>query len=41
MAEDRDHSSDDWGNTVAKWTFLFTVILAALYVATVIFYVLR
>ena len=41
MADDKDHASDDWGNVVAKWTFILTVILAALYIATVIFYVLR
>lgn len=41
MADDKDHSPDDWGNTVAKWTFLFTVSLTALLVAAVIFYVLR
>ena len=41
MADHSDRPSDDWGNVVGKWTFLLTVILAALYAAAVIFYVLR
>ncbi|MEO5987480.1 MAG: hypothetical protein ABIU54_09065 [Candidatus Eisenbacteria bacterium] len=41
MADDKDRYPDDWGNGVAKRAFLFTLILAALYVASVIFYVLR
>lgn len=41
MADDKDHANDDWANVVAKWTFWLTVILAALYVAAVVFYVLQ
>ena len=40
MADDRD-PSDDWGNFVAKWTFIWTVILAVLYVGTVFIFILR
>ena len=40
MADHSDESSGGWANVVGKWTFLLTVILAALYVAAVIFYVL-
>lgn len=40
MADSPDHASDaNWGTTVAKWTFVLTVILAALYVGAVIVYV--
>lgn len=40
MAEHDDHASDpNWGTTVGKWTFVLTVILAALYVGAVIVYV--
>jgi len=40
MAGHDDHASDEnWGNEVAKWAFILTVILAALYVGAVIVYV--
>jgi hypothetical protein len=39
MAEPHDHPDEDWGLAVGKWTFLLTVVLAALYVAAVIVYV--
>lgn len=39
MADHGDHSDDDWGNVVGKWTFILTVILTALYVGAVLFYV--
>ena len=40
MADPSDQPSDDWGDTVAKWTFIFTVILAALYIGAVILFIL-
>ena len=40
MADSSDKATDaNWGTTVAKWTFVLTFILAALYVGTVIMYV--
>jgi hypothetical protein len=39
MADHSDRPSDDWGNTVGKWTFILTVILTVLYVGAVILYV--
>ena len=39
MAEQHDHADDDWGVAVGKWTFILTVVLAALYVAAVAVYV--
>jgi hypothetical protein len=39
MAEKHDRADDDWGVTVGKWTFILTVVLAALYVAAVAVYV--
>ena len=39
MAEQNDRADDDWGLSVGKWTFILTVILAALYVAAVAVYV--
>lgn len=39
MADHSDRPSDDWGNTVGKWTFILTVILTVLYVVAVILYV--
>ena len=36
MADHSDRPSDDWGNTVGKWTFILTVILTVLYVGAVI-----
>ena len=39
MAEEHDHAEGDWGLVVGKWTFILTVILAALYVAAVAIYV--
>ena len=42
MADHDDHSSDDgdWGNQVAKWTFISTVVLAVLYVGSAVAFVL-
>ena len=39
MADHSARPSDDWGNTVGKWTFILTVILTVLYVGAVILYV--
>ncbi|MFN8589724.1 MAG: hypothetical protein U0704_18195 [Candidatus Eisenbacteria bacterium] len=39
MADHSDRPTEDWGNNVAKWTFILTIILAALYVGAVILYV--
>ena len=39
MAEKHDHADDDWGLAVGKWTFILTVVLAALYVVAVAVYV--
>ena len=39
MADHSDRPTESWGNDVAKWTFILTVILAALYVGAVILYV--
>ncbi len=40
MADHGDHEADaHWGATVGKWTFVLTVVLAALYVAAVVVYV--
>ena len=42
MADDSDRSSDEnWGHDVAKWTFLFTIVLAALYVGAVFVFILN
>ncbi len=41
MADHGDHPDDDWGNVVAKWTFVSTLVLAALYVACVFAFVMR
>jgi hypothetical protein len=35
-----EERSDDWGNHVAKWTTLWTVILAALFVGAVFIFIL-
>lgn len=39
MADHSDRPSDDWGTVVGKWTFILTVVLAALYVGAVLLYV--
>lgn len=39
MAGHSDRPTDDWGMLVGKWTFILTVVLAALYVGAVIVYV--
>ena len=41
MADDHDERDPQWGNTVARWTFLFTVILAVLYCGAVFIFILR
>ena len=34
-----DHPTEEWGILVGKWTFILTIVLAALYVAAVAVYV--
>ena len=41
MADDGKRPADDWGNTMAKKTFIGLVILAGLYVASVFIFILR
>ena len=41
MSDDNDRPDDDWADVVAKWTFVSTVILAVLYVGTVVIFILR
>jgi len=41
MADKDDRPSDDWGNWVARWTFIWSMVLAALYVGTVFIFILR
>lgn len=41
MADHSDRPSENWGHDVAKWTFIFTVILAALYVGAVFVFILK
>ena len=41
MADHSDRPDDDWGDVVAKWTFVSTVILAALYAGSVFVFILR
>jgi ABC-type uncharacterized transport system permease subunit len=40
MADHGDRPPDDWGDQVAKWTFISTVVLAVLYVGSSMVYVL-
>ena len=40
MADDNDRD-DDWGNSVARQTFIWTVILSALFVGCVFIFILR
>ena len=39
MADHSDRPSDDWGEVVVKWTFILTVVLAALYVGAVVLFI--
>jgi uncharacterized membrane protein len=39
MADDSDRPSDDWADVVSKWTFVFTLVLAVLYVGAVALFV--
>jgi len=41
MADKSDRPPDDWGDVVAKWTFVSSIVLAVLYVATVFAFVMR
>jgi len=41
MAGDHDHAGDEqWGNTVAKITFIATLIFAGLFIAAVFIFIL-
>ena len=40
MADHGDRPSDDWGNLVAKWTFISSVVLAVLYIGSAVVFVL-
>ena len=40
MAGNDDKTADDWGTVVAKWTFICTLVLAVLYVASVFVFIL-
>ena len=40
MADDGDRPSDDWGDVVARWTFIWTLILAILYGLSVFVFIL-
>ena len=40
MADPNEQSSDDWGVAVARWTRIWTVVLAVLYVGAVLMFVL-
>lgn len=40
MGDSSDHTPDDWADQVAKWTFILTVILAVLYIGTVLLFIL-
>ena len=41
MSDQSDRPDDDWADVVAKWTFVFTVVLAVLYVGSVFVFILR
>ena len=41
MGEHNDRPDDDWGDVVARWTFICTLVLAVLYVGTVFAFILR
>jgi len=38
---DEDNRDPSWGDSVAKWTFIWTLILAVLYVGSVFAFILR
>jgi len=40
MADHGDRPDDDWGNSVAHGTFWFTVILAILFLGSVLAFIL-
>ena len=35
-----DRPTDDWGDQVAKWTFISSIVLAALYIGSAVVFVL-
>jgi hypothetical protein len=40
VAQHREADSDDWGNVVARHTFIITIVLAGLFVGVVFFFIL-
>ena len=41
MADDHDGPDDQWGNKLAHMTFIWTLILAAMYCGVVFIFILR
>ena len=41
MADHHDRPSENWGPETAKWTFIFTVVLAVLYIGAVFAFILK
>ncbi len=41
MADHGEQPSPNWGQDVAKWTFILTVVLAVLYVGAVFAFILK
>jgi hypothetical protein len=37
---DQEQYSDSWGNSVAKWTFIFTLLGAAAFTASVFIFIM-
>jgi hypothetical protein len=40
MAQHREADSDEWGNHIARITFVATLVLAVCFVGTVIFFII-
>jgi hypothetical protein len=40
MGEHSDRPPDDWGDVVARWTFISSVVLAVLYVGSIFVFIL-
>jgi hypothetical protein len=38
---DHDERLDDWGHDVAKWTFVWSIVLTVLFVGSVFVFILR
>lgn len=41
MGDHEERPKDDWGDMVAKWTFLATLVLAVLYIGCVFVFIMR